>query len=354
MMNVSVCMIVWNEEKLLPTAIGSVTGLADEIIVVDTGSEDGTVELAHELGARVVEGVDRWDKSKARNRAFEEATGDWCVVLDADEKIRDPDAVRAFLEATDCNAAYVKMLTVNGSGDPVRTNQQIRLSKREAYRYKYRAHEVPLPAYGHWGKVEHTDLVWEHHHPAGREWKLEYGLARMLMDVVENPTEIRPIFYLGRQYFYLGAYGAAIERLEQYVELSPGGRDAGNALDFIAQCYSKLGNRDKQIEVLYRACAIEPKRREWWGALAEAYYAQGQYQMALGMLKCCGEIPKPRGLVYIDHRWYGSHYHDLTARCLWKLERYEEGLKHARRALEMEPDNHRLEDNLAWFEEKLS
>lgn len=83
----SVCLIAKNEGKFLGRCLASVKGLADQIIVVDTGSTDRTIEIAREHGAEV--NAFTWcdDFSAARNAALEHATGDWVLVLDADEEL---------------------------------------------------------------------------------------------------------------------------------------------------------------------------------------------------------------------------------------------------------------------------
>jgi glycosyltransferase involved in cell wall biosynthesis/Tfp pilus assembly protein PilF len=83
----SVCLIVKNEEQYLPACLKSVRDLASQIVVVDTGSTDRTVDIAKEFGAEVhsFEWCD--DFSLARNAALEHATGDWILVLDADEEL---------------------------------------------------------------------------------------------------------------------------------------------------------------------------------------------------------------------------------------------------------------------------
>jgi len=94
-MPISLCMIVKNEEPNLAGSIGSVAGLVDEVIVVDTGSSDRTVEVAKGLGARTFD--HRWDDnfSNARNFSLKKANGDWILVLDADEHLKaDHDVVR--------------------------------------------------------------------------------------------------------------------------------------------------------------------------------------------------------------------------------------------------------------------
>jgi glycosyltransferase involved in cell wall biosynthesis len=83
---VSICMIAKDESELLPGALESVKGFADEIIVVDTGSTDNTVEIAESYGAKVYHHPWENDFSLHRNQAFGYATGDWCGIIDCDER----------------------------------------------------------------------------------------------------------------------------------------------------------------------------------------------------------------------------------------------------------------------------
>lgn len=83
----SVCLLTRNEERSIEQAIRSVEGIADEIIVADTGSTDRTVELAQGAGARVVSIPWDDDFSAGRNSAINEASGDWILWLNPDEKL---------------------------------------------------------------------------------------------------------------------------------------------------------------------------------------------------------------------------------------------------------------------------
>jgi Tfp pilus assembly protein PilF len=83
----SVCLIVKNEEKFLGRCLDSVRGLASQIVVVDTGSTDRTAAIAREHGAEAHEFAWTDDFSAARNAALEHATGDWVLMLDADEEL---------------------------------------------------------------------------------------------------------------------------------------------------------------------------------------------------------------------------------------------------------------------------
>src|SRR5271154_6648366 len=82
-MRLSVCMIVKDEAPILRSALDGVRGHAHEIIVVDGGSIDETVAIARASGARVF--IQPGGFSVNRNRALSEATGDYCLMIDADE-----------------------------------------------------------------------------------------------------------------------------------------------------------------------------------------------------------------------------------------------------------------------------
>lgn len=87
-MDLSLCIIVKNEEGALPRCLGSVQGVADEMVVVDTGSSDRTPEIALAFGARVYSFAWCNDFAAARNESLKYAQGDWILVLDADEELK--------------------------------------------------------------------------------------------------------------------------------------------------------------------------------------------------------------------------------------------------------------------------
>lgn len=84
-MKISLCIICKDEEERIARCINSVKDVIDEIVVVDTGSTDQTIEIAQSLGARIFE--IKWENnfSKARNHALKKCMGDWIIFLDADE-----------------------------------------------------------------------------------------------------------------------------------------------------------------------------------------------------------------------------------------------------------------------------
>lgn len=84
---ISLCMIVKNEEAFLAQCLDSVKDCVDEMIIVDTGSTDRTVEIAENYGARIYHHPWENDFSKHRNQSLSYATGNWIFILDADEEL---------------------------------------------------------------------------------------------------------------------------------------------------------------------------------------------------------------------------------------------------------------------------
>ena len=99
MNKLSLAMIVKNESRCLARCLSSVQKLADEIVVVDTGSADNTVEIARGFGTRLFHFDWIQDFSAARNHALDQTSGDWILVLDADETVSEPlaDEIRRFI-----------------------------------------------------------------------------------------------------------------------------------------------------------------------------------------------------------------------------------------------------------------
>ena len=108
----SLCMIVKDEEGFLPTCLDSIRDHVDEIIIVDTGSTDKTVEIAERYNAKIFHHPWENSFSKARNYSLKYATCDWILILDADEEIENKDAskLREVIKDNDVNVINLPVL----------------------------------------------------------------------------------------------------------------------------------------------------------------------------------------------------------------------------------------------------
>ncbi len=109
---VSACLMVKNEEEMLPDCLESIRDFVDEIIVVDTGSTDRTVEIAQSFGARVYHQPWEGDFSKHRNYSIDQATGEWIFIIDADERLYDGDAekLQPYLHNDECEIISISVV----------------------------------------------------------------------------------------------------------------------------------------------------------------------------------------------------------------------------------------------------
>ncbi len=131
---VSACLIVKNEEELLPGCLDSIRDWVDEIIVVDTGSTDRTVEIAESYGARVFHQPWEGDFSKHRNYSIDQAGGDWILIIDADERMTAADIppLQRHLAEHEADIIAVNVLNVGGKfEEQVTFLPSIRLFRRE-------------------------------------------------------------------------------------------------------------------------------------------------------------------------------------------------------------------------------
>ena len=154
-LKLSLAMIVKDEEEMLPRSLAAVKDAVDEIIVVDTGSTDRTVEIAESFGAKVLHHEWTGDFAAARNVSFEAATGDWVMYLDADEVLveDDTDRLRELTGRVWREAFY--LVETNFTGDlsdgEALTHNALRVFRnRPEYRFEGRLHEQianKLPAY---------------------------------------------------------------------------------------------------------------------------------------------------------------------------------------------------------------
>ena len=206
---VSLTMIVRDEEDNLPACLSSAAGLFDEIVVVDTGSTDRTVEIAKSFGARVFDFVWVGDFAAARNAALARATGDYAFWLDADDVIDPPqrEKLKALLEGLrhGDEAAYVVRCACDpdrdGGGGTTVVDHVRLFPLREDVRWTYRVHEQILPSLRQvnigvrWSEVtvRHTGYT----DPDLRKRKLGRDEAILLEELEDRPGDPFVLFNLG-------------------------------------------------------------------------------------------------------------------------------------------------------------
>jgi glycosyltransferase involved in cell wall biosynthesis len=219
----SLCLIVRDEEAVLARCLASVAGVADEIVLVDTGSTDATVTIAREHGATVLRhGFDPVDFAGARNVGLAAAAGDFILVLDADETL-DPasgPAVR-LLASERADVGYVVTRRNIATGKTWFDHAVRLFPRRPEYRYRYRVHETiddSILAAG--GRIQRSEIVVEHHLPAESQSRGK-GLRYLALLEEEDSQDPDRLVFLAAEYHKLEMYADAIAVAEKVAALSP-------------------------------------------------------------------------------------------------------------------------------------
>ena len=240
-LRLSLCMIVKDEEEMLPRCLAAAAPAVDEIVIVDTGSSDRTIEIAREFGATVIERAWTGDFSSARNASFDAATGDWLMFLDADEVLveEDVERLRALRGKTWREAFYLTEISYTGElGDgTAATHTALRVFRaRPEYRFSGSLHEqiadtlpLHLPE-----RIEATDIRVEHFGYLGavRDAKEKSRRNIELLLKQRDDGQSNPFlhFNLGSEYGAVGDSHAALAEFERAWELivnDPEGRTWG-------------------------------------------------------------------------------------------------------------------------------
>ena len=212
-MTISLCMIVKDEEKVLRRCLTSVKPLVDEMIVVDTGSHDNTIEIAQSLGAKVA--YFEWvnDFAAARNYAFSLAAGDYCLWLDADDFITAENAERFYKLRADLEQLPDIVMCpyeIMSGGRPVLSYMRERILKRSAgFQWQGRVHECIAPR----GKILQSDFTVQHLGSDKVRGSRNLDIYRKWAR--EEALDGRNLFYYGRELYYNGFLEEAEKTLEQ-------------------------------------------------------------------------------------------------------------------------------------------
>lgn len=227
---ISLSMIVKNEEKYLRGCLESVKNYVDEIIIVDTGSTDKSIEIAEEFGAKIFHFNWTGNFSEARNESLKHCTSDWILYLDADERLQNGDGftLRSIIENT---SAWGYTLLIKGkhhlpSGVVEQVNAYPRMFRNHPKIYfEGVVHEQIQPSILRLGpprRILSSDIAIEH---LGYGESLEKIKEKSLRNVellkhqlLQHPNDDYARYQLGNTYVVLQDYTLAEPLLRQALQ----------------------------------------------------------------------------------------------------------------------------------------
>lgn len=315
----SLCMIMRDEEEHLARCLRSVEGVVDEIVIVDTGSVDRSIEIAEGFGARILHEEWKGDFSAPRNTGIDAATGDWILVLDADEELVDGARLRELLHDEAIEGYCLREVNFIGEELGVESvvNSAFRLFRnRPAYRYTGALHEQimgKVDADGgvctrfvgieinHYGYLEPTNRAKE---------KTDRNMAIVMEEVARKPTDSFTLFNAGVEFQRIGDHEKALGYFRRsFSELADlKAYYASLLLRNIVASLHALERWDEALDVLADALQAYPD-------FTDLHYLQGQiltsrreYRAAVKSFRRAIDLGDHGGDRYLAQAGMGSFY----------------------------------------------
>ncbi len=354
-------MIVKDAEAQIGEVLKDAAAVCDELVVVDTGSQDATKSVAAGHGANVFdfEWID--DFSAARNVAFGHCTGRWILWLDADDRI-PPEAQQGFvrLKAELLNRPEVDVVAIPyrvtfSQTDPnscTFSYERERVVRRSAgLRWVGPVHEfIGVP-----GPPLRWPHAWVEHRPRSedRGQKVDRNLRILERAVAGGDRSSRTLFYLGNE---LRDHERCEEALAAYREYLDGAETAvwerHSALLSMSACADSLGRVTRKLAFLHEAVQLDCTRAEAFMRLGLHHYHLREWAQAAPFFAAASALSRPTE-GFIDDTAYTWGPWDYLAVCHSELGMFEEALQETVKALRWSDDRPRLFANMGFYLDKL-
>lgn len=332
-MKIAVYAIAKNEAKHVERFLRSVHD-ADEVVVLDTGSTDETVDLLRAYGATVFErAFSPWSFAAARNAALDLVSDDvdLCLCLDLDETMGDGwrEALEAVWTPGVTRVCYPFIADHNRDGSPATTFTRNLCHSRRGYQWQWPVHECIMPLPGTVESVVSCAMACHHWPDAGKS-RGSY-LPLLAQAVQDMPDDPRMAYYYARELEWYGKRDEARDAFLRYLGLHGGYlAERAEAYRLLARCF---GDEAQRGQALLHAVAEDPHRRDQWVDLAWWYFGQRRYAEAYGAAQAALRLTdRHTGFMTYAPAW-GSHIYEVAAYSAYYLGLYDEAKRLAEAGL---------------------
>ncbi|HWV45600.1 MAG TPA: glycosyltransferase [Nitrospira sp.] len=362
MTTLSLSMIVKNEEALIERVLACAKTFCDEMIVVDTGSTDRTVELAEKMGAKVYHFEWIEDFAAARNYSLAQCTGDWVMWLDADDIIT-PECQQKFKEIKETvlndslNGVVVPYYYLFDAEDNCTCiNRRERMFRRAAgFQWEHPIHEVIYLT----GETITREDVWiEHRFLPGKDSpKRNIRVLAKAMQKEEHYNNQRMVYIAAKELRLQNMFDKSIEYFERFLELNPSRRgwQAYDVYMCMGLCYKRMDNRlDDARRCFTSAMHADSRRAEAYDELAFLHYEAGEWQYAIPYFETALRCVPPLGedLIALEH--YGWLPNEYLSRCYANVGNYYKAIEVGMKGLPEHPNKANMLATITWYVSELS
>jgi len=341
----SLCMIVRDNEDTIEACLDSIYPWVDEIIIIDTGSKDRTIEICRRFGARIFEFPLCDDFSAARNESLRHALGEWIFWMDSDDVI-DQEQGRRLRElvygqhTADCMGYVMQVHCPQSEIGQMTVVDHVKIFRnRPDLGFEHRIHEQILPAIGRaGGMVALTDLFVVHQGsiqtPEVRQRKLERDFRILAKDLEDRPDHPFVLFNLGMTHEDAGNFAIAEEFLKRSIAMAkPEESHLRKVWALLVNCQCRLGRLAEAIETAGTALRHFPGDKEVLFRRAILLRDAGQLEAAVNDYHRILTENVDCVLASIDPSIMGHELHYNFAMTLMDLGNTDEASHHWRLAL---------------------
>lgn len=357
----SLCMIARNSARILAACLESVRAWVDEIIIVDTGSEDDTIKIAESFGARI--GRFSWcdDFAAARNESLKLARGRWIFWIDSDDTMDSANGqkLRALVQRRHAAQIMGFILQVHCPTPPQAGSYYATTTAVDhvkvfrgglGLQFSGRIHEQVLPAIRRLGgDVAWTDIYVTHSGPdltpEGRARKHQRDLRILDLELHENPDDTFALFNMGMTLLDAERPAEALNYLCRSLQRASSGEShLGKLYALIVQAYTQLHRRPAALWTCEQGLRVCPGETELLFRKATLEQTLGNLQAAEASYRALLEVPRERRLSSMDQGILGIKcWHNLAL--LYQQQGDHAGAEAAwRRVLDFDKQN-----EVAWL-----
>lgn len=284
MITLSICLIVKNEEKNIRNCLDSVKDFADEIIVVDTGSTDNTIDICKGYTDKVYKIWWQDDFSKARNYSFKKAKSDYIMWLDADdiitaENIEKIKALKTTLPKG-VDIVLMKYITsVFSSGEPRFYFYRERIIRNSPkFRWQGFVHEYISVL----GNIVYENISIFHNKAEGQKYSTRNLKIYEKAKKKNKRFTSRDYYYYARELYYHKKYSKAISNFTKFLELEKENQsDIYEAKLLVGECYFLQNKFDKALEKYFQILQVFLPSSKLYCKIADVFMVQKRLDLAI-------------------------------------------------------------------------